>query len=76
MSVAGGRITAGVGANLIGVHAADRNQEATCYVGNIDLQANEELIWELCVQAGPVGECCILLRVSAGFIHELQCAAA
>lgn len=54
MSVAGGRITAGVGANLIGVHAADRNQEATCYVGNIDLQANEELIWELCVQAGPV----------------------
>ncbi|KAL4457523.1 hypothetical protein ABPG75_012388 [Micractinium tetrahymenae] len=54
MSVAGGRITASAGANLIGVHAQDRNQEATCYVGNIDPQANEELIWELCVQAGPV----------------------
>ncbi|PSC72717.1 Splicing factor 3B subunit 4 [Micractinium conductrix] len=54
MSVAGGRITASAGANLIGAHAADRNQEATCYVGNIDPQANEELIWELCVQAGPV----------------------
>lgn len=57
MSVAGGRITASAGANLIGVHAQDRNQEATCYVGNIDPQANEELIWELCVQAGPVGKC-------------------
>ena len=56
MSTAGGRITAGVGANLIGVHSADRNQEATCYVGNIDPQANEELIWELFVQAGPVGK--------------------
>lgn len=57
MSVAGGRITASAGSNLIGVHAHDRNQEATCYVGNIDPQANEEIIWELCVQAGPVGEC-------------------
>lgn len=56
MSVAGGRITASAGSNLIGVHAQDRNQEATCYVGNIDPQANEEIIWELCVQAGPVGE--------------------
>jgi hypothetical protein len=26
-------------------------------VGNIDPQANEELIWELFVQAGPVGGC-------------------
>lgn len=57
MSTAGGRITASAGSNLIGAHAADRNQEATCYVGNIDPQANEELIWELCVQAGPVGKC-------------------
>jgi hypothetical protein len=52
---AGGRITAGAGANLLGIHAADRNQDATCYVGNIDVQATEELIWELFVQAGPVG---------------------
>ena len=57
MSAASGRITAGLGANLIGVHAADRNQEATCYVGNVDPQANEELVWELFVQAGPVGAC-------------------
>jgi hypothetical protein len=53
---AGGRITAGAGANLIGIHAADRNPDATCYVGNIDMQATEELIWELFVQAGPVGK--------------------
>jgi splicing factor 3B subunit 4 len=57
MSVAGGRITASAGVNLIGVHSSARNQEATCYVGNIDVQATEELIWELFVQAGPVGEC-------------------
>eukprot|EP00887_Chlorella_sp_A99_P002695 scaffold6.g2695.t1 len=52
--IAGGRITVGAGANLLSVHSSDRNQEATCYVGNIDIQANEELIWELFVQAGPV----------------------
>lgn len=38
--VAGGRITAGVGANLIGQHAQDRNQDATVYVGNLDVQAS------------------------------------
>lgn len=32
------RITAGVGANLIGQHAQDRNQEATVYCGNLDPQ--------------------------------------
>lgn len=35
---AGGRIAPGVGANLIGQHAQDRNQEATIYVGNLDPQ--------------------------------------
>lgn len=35
---AGGRISAGVGANLIGQHAQDRNQDATIYVGNLDPQ--------------------------------------
>lgn len=40
----------------IGVHASDRNQDATCYVGNLDPQCSEELVWELFVQAGPVGE--------------------
>ncbi|DBB01908.1 TPA: hypothetical protein ACH3X1_000503 [Trebouxia sp. C0004] len=53
-AVAGGRITAGVGANLIGQHAADRNQDATVYVGGLDPQMSEELVWELFVQAGPV----------------------
>eukprot|EP00743_Colponemidia_sp_Colp-15_P003046 GILK01003292.1.p1 GENE.GILK01003292.1~~GILK01003292.1.p1 ORF type:complete len:313 (-),score=38.01 GILK01003292.1:178-1077(-) len=32
----------------------ERNQEATCYIGNLDTQANEELLWELFVQCGPV----------------------
>lgn len=35
---AGGRIAPGVGANLISQHAQDRNQEATVYVGNLDVQ--------------------------------------
>ncbi|KAJ7944315.1 Polyadenylate-binding protein 8 [Quillaja saponaria] len=48
------RIAPGVGANLLGQHAAERNQEATAYVGNLDAQATEELLWELFVQAGPV----------------------
>eukprot|EP00967_Tisochrysis_lutea_P135956 scaffold241934_cov24-Tisochrysis_lutea.AAC.1 len=32
----------------------DRNQEATCYVGDLDSQVDEALLWELCVQVGPV----------------------
>jgi splicing factor 3B subunit 4 len=48
------RITPGVGANLLGQHAAERNQDATAYVGNLDSQVSEELLWELFVQAGPV----------------------
>lgn len=32
----------------------ERNQEATIYVGNLDQQCNEELLWELFLQAGPV----------------------
>eukprot|EP00199_Chlamydomonas_sp_CCMP681_P005939 CAMPEP_0119110008 /NCGR_PEP_ID=MMETSP1180-20130426/25894_1 /TAXON_ID=3052 ORGANISM="Chlamydomonas cf sp, Strain CCMP681" /NCGR_SAMPLE_ID=MMETSP1180 /ASSEMBLY_ACC=CAM_ASM_000741 /LENGTH=256 /DNA_ID=CAMNT_0007096103 /DNA_START=101 /DNA_END=868 /DNA_ORIENTATION=- len=54
MSAAQGRITAGVGSNLIGQHAQDRNQDATVYVGNLDPQITEELVWELFTQAGPV----------------------
>ncbi|XP_008783476.1 splicing factor 3B subunit 4-like [Phoenix dactylifera] len=48
------RIAPGVGANLLGQHAAERNQDATTYVGNLDPQVTEELLWELFVQAGPV----------------------
>lgn len=32
------RITPGLGANLIGQHAQERNQDATAYVGNLDPQ--------------------------------------
>ena len=31
-----------------------RNQEATCYVGNLDEKVTEELLWELMIQCGPV----------------------
>ncbi|XP_075493918.1 LOW QUALITY PROTEIN: uncharacterized protein LOC142531604 [Primulina tabacum] len=48
------RIAPGVGANLLGQHAAERNQDATVYVGNLETKASEELLWELFVQAGPV----------------------
>ncbi|KAJ1657740.1 Spliceosome-associated protein 49 [Dispira simplex] len=32
----------------------ERNQDATVYIGNIDDQCTDDLIWELMVQAGPV----------------------
>eukprot|EP00398_MALV-I-01_sp_L67-1_P000795 gene795-746_t len=32
----------------------ERNQDATCYVGNLDPKVDDELLWELMVQAGPV----------------------
>ncbi|XP_051127078.1 uncharacterized protein LOC127248663 [Andrographis paniculata] len=48
------RIAPGVGANLLGQHSAERNQDATVYVGNLDTKVSEELLWELFVQAGPV----------------------
>ncbi|KAG6582101.1 Splicing factor 3B subunit 4, partial [Cucurbita argyrosperma subsp. sororia] len=48
------KIAPGVGANLLGQHAPERNQDATAYVGNLDPQVSEESLWELFVQAGPV----------------------
>ncbi|XP_074275262.1 uncharacterized protein LOC141599217 [Silene latifolia] len=48
------RIAPGVGANLLGQHSAERNQDATAYVGNLEAQVSEELLWEIFVQAGPV----------------------
>ncbi|MDB9924872.1 hypothetical protein OAD67_01280 [bacterium] len=42
VGIAGGRITAGAGSNLLGQQAADRNQDATVYVGNLDLQVRVE----------------------------------
>lgn len=32
----------------------ERNQEATVYIGNLDLRVTEDLLWELFVQCGPV----------------------
>ena len=32
----------------------ERNQEATLYVGNIDIKVTEEILWELFLQCGPV----------------------
>ena len=34
----------------------ERNQDATVYVGNVDERVSEGLLWELMLQAGPVGE--------------------
>ena len=31
-----------------------RNQDATVYVGNLDEQMSDELLWELMIQSGPV----------------------
>lgn len=31
-----------------------RNQDATCYIGNLDEKVHEELLWELMLQCGPV----------------------
>jgi splicing factor 3B subunit 4 len=74
--VAGGRITAGVGANLIGQHAQDRNQEATVYVGNLDVQLSEETVWELFIQAGPLGDFTFLLIFKQWHLtkHFVSCA--
>lgn len=34
----------------------ERNQAATVWIGNLDEQVNEELLWELMVQVGPVAD--------------------
>jgi len=35
-------------------HVQERNQDATLYVGDLDQQVTEPLLWELMLQAGPV----------------------
>ncbi len=32
----------------------DRNQDATCYIGNLDERATDAIVWELMIQAGPL----------------------
>lgn len=41
---------------------AERNQDATIYVGGLDDKVTETLLWELFVQAGPVGNLFIFLN--------------
>lgn len=41
----------------------DRNQDATVYVGGLDDQVTETLVWELFIQAGPV------VNVSGAFMY-------
>lgn len=40
---------------------AERNQDATIYVGGLDEKVSETLLWELFLEAGPVGEFLIML---------------
>ena len=35
---------------------AERNQDATIYVGGLDEKVCETLLWELFLEAGPVGK--------------------
>ena len=42
------------------------NTDATLWIGNLDSQASEELLWELMVQAGPVGKQCWRERLDMG----------
>ena len=43
---------------------AERNQDATIYVGGLDEKVSETLLWELFLEAGPVGELmCIALDI-------------
>lgn len=46
----GGGLTAGVGRG----GREERNQDATCYCGNLDTGVTEQVLWELMLQAGPV----------------------
>ena len=48
---------------MLGQHGADRNAEATVYVGNLDTQVTEELLWELFLQAGPVTNVYVRRRI-------------
>lgn len=57
------RITPGLGANLIGQHAQDRNQDATAYVGNLDPQ--------VCLRGGR----CVSMK-QRNNVWRLQCSLA
>lgn len=48
----------------------ERNQEATLFVGELDAQVTESLLWELFLQAGPVGKQ-IEQEKKTVFVHSL-----
>ncbi|EPR62116.1 RNA recognition motif-containing protein [Toxoplasma gondii GT1] len=54
LAVGGGghRSFTGGGADITQVY--ERNQDATLYIGNLDSQVDDDLLWELFVQCGPV----------------------
>ena len=39
----------------------DKEQDATCYVGELDQKVTEDILWELFVQVGVVSECILSL---------------
>jgi transketolase N-terminal domain/subunit len=57
----GGGLTSGAG------RKEERNQDATVYVGNIDGQVEESLLWEMMLQAGPVREFCGIFFFASRF---------
>eukprot|EP01138_Halocafeteria_seosinensis_P005323 gb/GECG01005442.1/.p1 GENE.gb/GECG01005442.1/~~gb/GECG01005442.1/.p1 ORF type:complete len:346 (+),score=54.17 gb/GECG01005442.1/:1-1038(+) len=44
----------GAAAKAIATPGDQKNQDATAFVGNLDIQVDEELLWELMVQVGPI----------------------
>ena len=53
-SLAGGRVALSAGASLLTNPKAERNAEATLYVGNVDGGVSEAMLEELFVQVGRV----------------------
>lgn len=51
-----GKMSAGFGGGSYtqSANAQERNQEATVFVGGLDENVTDELLWELMIQAGPV----------------------
>ncbi|CAK0905485.1 unnamed protein product, partial [Prorocentrum cordatum] len=47
-----GMASGGISGGAIAIY--DRNQEATIYVGNLDPKVDEEILWEVMLQAGPI----------------------
>ena len=53
----GGCLLSPLSATAFMSHIEERNAEATIFVGDLDRRVDENLLWELMLQAGPVGMC-------------------